>query len=136
MAVKKKTTIAAGKTTTKTKTSKAVNESKVEKKTVAPKATEEKAEIKTMKKEAPKKTKASVVAGKTEKKALKITTHIQYAGKDLTEDDLMKALKADWKARKYKASDIKSLELYVKPEDNKVYYVCNGDAEMTGDIDI
>lgn len=33
-----------------------------------------------------------------------------------------------------KAADLKSVDLYVKPEENKVYYVMNGD--VTGDFDI
>ncbi len=61
--------------------------------------------------------------------------HIQYGGKSLSADDLMKSAKDIWKYDlKRKVGDLKDIELYVKPEENKVYYVMNGD--VTGCFDI
>ncbi len=40
--------------------------------------------------------------------------------------------KKDWTKQKHKISEIKSIELYVKPEDYAVYYVING--EHTGKV--
>ena len=40
---------------------------------------------------------------------------------------MIAAVKKEWTKAKHKISDIKSMELYVKPEDYAVYYVINGD---------
>lgn len=65
----------------------------------------------------------------------KSTLHIQYGGKSLAEEDLIKSAKDVWKYDlKRKVGDLTSIELYVKPEENKVYYVMNGDC--TGSFDI
>ncbi len=61
--------------------------------------------------------------------------HIQFAGKSYSQEDLMKMAKDVWKYDlKQKVGDLASVELYVKPEENKVYYVMNG--EFTGDFSI
>ena len=71
---------------------------------------------------------------KTEEKAevkkpeLKAALHVQFAGKSYAEEDLMKMAKDVWKYDlKQKAGDLVSVELYVKPEENMVYYVMNKD---------
>ncbi len=86
----------------------------VEKKSVAaPNATESK-----------KTTKAAV--SKTAS-TVKTSIRVQYNGKDVSTDDLIKEAKAAWsKETGKKAADLKSLDLYVKPEENMVYYVVNG----------
>ena len=92
------------------------------KKTAAAKKTTDKKE--TVKKEAPAK-----------KAAVKETIHLQYADKEYTSEDLVKIAKDVWKYDlNQKVGDFKTVELYVKPEENKVYYVINGD--VTGDFDI
>ena len=45
---------------------------------------------------------------------------------------MIKKEKKDWTKQKHKISEIKSIELYVKPEDYAVYYVING--EHTGKV--
>lgn len=50
----------------------------------------------------------------------------QFAGKSYTQDEFVKTAKEIWKTElKKKVSDLTSLELYVKPEECKVYYVFN-----------
>ena len=97
-------------------------------KTAAPK-TEEKAEVKkpeVKKPEAPAKKEAVKKAEK--KPELKAALHVQFAGKSYAEEDLMKMAKDVWKYDlKQKAGDLVSVELYVKPEENMVYYVMNKD---------
>ncbi|MBQ2803028.1 MAG: hypothetical protein IJF07_03930 [Lachnospiraceae bacterium] len=85
----------------------------------------EAAKAETVKKETTKKAPAK----KTTKKAeLKSDLHIQFEGKSYSEEDLMKMAKDVWKYDlKQKASDLTSVELYVKPEENMVYYVMNKD---------
>lgn len=106
-----------------------------------------KAEVKTEVKEAPKaaaKKAAKAPAKKTaaakkepanaaepRKKAVKESVSIQFSGKSYTPDDLLKSCKDVWKYDLGgKEEDIKSIELYVKPEENTTYYVING--EVTG----
>lgn len=61
------------------------------------------------------------------KKEMKSEITVQYAGKSYTQDDLMKIAKDVWRFDlKQKAADLVSVELYVKPEENMVYYVFNG----------
>lgn len=66
--------------------------------------------------------------GRKPKKEVKTAVHLQFAGKSYTEEDLMKIAKDVWKYDlKQKAGDLVSVELYVKPEENTVYYVMNKD---------
>ena len=110
---------------------------KTTKKATAKKTTTKKAPAK--KAAAAKKTttKTTTKAAKTpaKKAAVKETLHVQFAGKSYTTDELVKIAKDVWKYDlKQKAGDFKSVELYVKPEENVVYYVINGD--VTGNFAI
>lgn len=69
------------------------------------------------------------------KSAVKETIYLQYLGKEINKDDVMKSVKDIWtKQLKKKVGDLKSVDLYLKPEENAVYYVINGD--VTGSLDI
>ena len=72
----------------------------------------------------------------TAKKAeAKISLEIQYAEKAWTMEDLEKIVRGIWKDElKQKAGDLQGIELYVKPEENKVYYVMNGEHKGSFDI--
>ena len=121
-------------------------EKKVEVKAAEVKAPEVKAEVK---KEAVKKTTAAkkapakkapaakkeTVKKETVKKApaakksvVKEEVNFQFSGKSYTSDDLIRITKDVWKYDlNGKEEDVKSIELYVKPEENTAYYVINGD---------
>lgn len=75
--------------------------------------------------------KASAKKAPAAKKAAapKISLTLQYLGKELTQEAMVEAVKAQWTG-----ADIKTLDLYVKPEDSAVYYVING--ESTGKIEL
>ena len=107
---------AAPTTPVKTETKTAVKE--------AEKAPVAKAEVK-----APVKAEAKKpVAKKTE---LKSEISVQFGGKSYSQEELLKIAKDVWKYDlKQKAADLTSVELYVKPEENMVYYVMN--KETTG----
>ena len=60
--------------------------------------------------------------------------YVQFAGKELLTTELLDQAKKAWEAEGHRASSIKSLELYVKPEDNAAYYVING--KETGKIEL
>ena len=133
----------------KAEPAKAVEKKQTVKKAPAKKATTAKAapaKKETVKKEAPakkapaakaapaKKTPAKK-ATTTKKADVKATVNLQFAGKSYTNDDLIKIAKDVWKYDLgKKAADFKTLELYVKPEESRAYYVING--ETTGSFAI
>lgn len=121
-------------------------EKKVEVRAAEVKAPEVKAEVK---KEAVKKTPAAkkapakkapaakkeTVKKETVKKApaakkpvVKEEVNFQFSGKSYTSEDLIRITRDVWKYDlNGKEEDVKSIELYVKPEENTAYYVINGD---------
>lgn len=127
-------------------------------KTTAPKTEENKAEAKkveapaaavkaeakpvekkeaAVKKETAKKTEAKKAAGrKSAKKAeLKSEIYVQFANKSYVQEDLIKIAKDVWKYDlKQKVGDLTKVELYVKPEEGRAYYVMNKD--FTGSFEI
>ena len=61
--------------------------------------------------------------------------HLQFDGKSYTNDDLIKIAKDVWKYDLgNKPADFKTVDLYVKPEESRAYYVING--EITGSFGI
>ena len=84
---------------------------------------------------AAKKTTTKTTTKTSAKKAAEAEVVLQFAGKEYTNEDLVKIAKDVWKYDlKQKVGDFKSVKLYVKTEENKVYYVINGD--VTGEFDI
>ena len=88
---------------------------KAEAKAEAPKAEEPK-------KETAKKTPAK----RTTAKDIKTSVVVQFAGKEVTEKDLIAAVKKAYTKKGNKVGDIKTIEIYVKPEESAAYYVVNG----------
>lgn len=67
------------------------------------------------------------------KAAIKETVYLQYLGKEISHQDLVKQVKEVWtKQLKKKVGEIKTITLYLKPEENAAYYVVNDD--VTGSI--
>lgn len=101
-----------------------------EKKTETP-AAAVKAVLAPEKKAAEKKSVAKKPAAKksaAKKADLKASVCIQFSGKSYSEEELVKMAKDVWKFDlKQKLSDLVNVELYVKPEENTVYYVMNKD---------
>ena len=66
-------------------------------------------------------------AAKTTKaaNALKETVKIQFGDDEYDFAEIRKAVEADYKSKV--KGRIKSVEIYIKPEDKAVYYVVNGD---------
>lgn len=98
--------------------------------TVKKAAETKKATVKTtaaVKKAAPAKKTAAATVKKT---ATKTNMTLQYDDKSYSTEDLEKIANDVW-VYDYdkKASELKSIELYVKPFENKVYYVFNGDIQ-------
>lgn len=64
---------------------------------------------------------------KTKSKTAKIAFYIQYEGKEMNYDDIVKQIKEIWVSQGNKISHIKNLDIYAKPEERKIYYVINGE---------
>lgn len=100
------------------------------KKAAAKKAPAKKAPVKkeTVKKEAAAKKAPAKKAAPAKKTAPKQVMYFQFSGKSYTQEDLLNICKDVWKYDLGgKEEDFKSVELYVKPEENTTYYVINGD---------
>ena len=63
---------------------------------------------------------------KAEKKEAVQNVYVQFAGKEILTADLAAQVTEKWVALGHRASSIKELNLYVKPEDSAAYYVING----------
>ena len=86
----------------------------------APKAEAKKAE------EPKKETAKKAPAKRTAAKDIKTSVVVQFAGKEVTEKDLIAAVKKAYTKKGNKVGDIKTIEIYVKPEESAAYYVVNG----------
>lgn len=122
------------KTEIKTEVKEPAKKEAAPKKETAKKAPAKKAPAKkattTAKKTTPAK-KATTTAKKatTTKKAAapKETVYLQFAGKSLTSEDLVRMAKDVWVYdMNQKETDFKAVELYVKPEESMAYFVVNG----------
>ncbi len=118
--------MAAKKTTTETEAKKTVAKTTATK-TAAAKTAAKSEEVK----EAPK------AEAKPAKAAKEIKTKIavQFGGKGYETDDFVKMAKDVWTFDlNREVADLKQIDLYVKPEENKVYYVFNGSELGSFDI--
>ena len=106
---------------------------KVEKKPAAKKATATKAKAEKAEKEVKEVAEKKPAAKRTTKKAVKTTLVVQAAGKEVSMEDAIARVKEAWVAAGNKETDVKEIALYVKPEENAIYYVVNGD--VTGRVD-
>ena len=80
---------------------------------------------------APKAEAKKPVARRTKKAAVAAEeVFIQYAGKEFTTKDLVAEVKKAWtEMTGKKEEEIQDIKVYVKTEENKAYYVVNGEAE-------
>ena len=56
---------------------------------------------------------------------MKTSTYVEFQGKQIDEKELVASAKKIWVENGNKASDLKALKLYIKPEENQAYYVFN-----------
>ena len=57
--------------------------------------------------------------------AMKSAFYIEYSGNQVEDKAIVAQAKAIWTQQGNKVKDLTSLNLYVKPEENAVYYVFN-----------
>ena len=116
-------TVKTAEKTVKAAAKKAPAKKEAAKKTVAKTATKAASKAATATKAVAKKAETKVAAKKAD---LKVSQHVQFSGKSYSTDDLVKIAKDVWKYdMKKKVDDIKSINLYVKPEESQVYFVVN-----------
>ena len=89
----------------------------------------------------PKKSETAKKPGRPAKKPaidVKPDVFVQFAGSEYSEADMMKKVVDIWEAEGKKATAIKRVKLYVKPEDGKAYFVINEGLKngSTGAVDL
>ena len=65
---------------------------------------------------------------------MKTSFYVEYAGKQVEEKVVIAKVKELWVADGNKIKDLKTLNLYVKPEENAAYYVIN--ENVSGKIEL
>jgi hypothetical protein len=61
-----------------------------------------------------------------EVKEVKQNVYVEFYGEQIDQAEVIAQAKKIWTDSGKKASDLKKLEIYIKPEDDRVYYVFNG----------
>lgn len=69
---------------------------------------------------------ATKTVKKAAKKDIKVKAFVEYYGKQVEEKDIIARVKKAWTKSGKKVGDIKEMDLYIKPEEDAVYYVING----------
>lgn len=59
------------------------------------------------------------------KKEMKTSLFVEYYGKQVSDKDIVASVKKAWTKSGHKIGEIKTMDLYVKPEEDAVYYVIN-----------
>ena len=74
--------------------------------------------------------KATAKKSAAKKTPIKETVYVQYLGKEINHQDIVKQVKEVWTIQlKKKVGDMKSITIYFKPEENTAYYVINDDVK-------
>ena len=69
-----------------------------------------------------------------EKKTVKKTIYLQYAGKEVSIDEVETSIQENYDAVKKGEDQPEDVKIYLKPEDRKAYYVINCD--YAGEVDL
>ncbi|KZL88393.1 DUF6465 family protein [Clostridium magnum] len=56
---------------------------------------------------------------------MKVAKYLQFQGEEINIESLEKKIKAIWKDAGKLQKDIKTLKIYIKPEESTCYYVIN-----------
>lgn len=135
MATKSKTSAAGSKAnvtpaTTKATAVNATTETKATaNSTVEAKAVEAPAKKAAAKKTATKKatTTAKKTTAKKEAAVINATYVLQFSGKEVVASDILETVKKVWVDKfQGKLEEIKTIEIYIKPEEHRAYFVVNG----------
>lgn len=66
---------------------------------------------------------------------MKSTLYVEFGERQLAEKDIIAKAKALWKENGKKLSELASLNLYIKPEENTAYCVFNDDIKAEFPLD-
>lgn len=66
---------------------------------------------------------------------MKSSMYVEFQGKQLDEKEIVATAKKIWVENGNKASDLKALQLYIKPEENTAYYVFNEEVRGSFSLD-
>lgn len=98
------------------------------------KATAKPAAKKETKPAAKKETKAATKTTAKKEAEVKTTTVVQYQNQEVDMTKVEERVKAQFVSEGHKASDIKAVNIYVKPEEYSAYYVIND--KFSGRVDL
>jgi len=70
-------------------------------------------------------TKAATAAKKTIAKKVDVAFYIQYQGKEISREIILEKIHEEW-IKSHKISELKTLEVYLKVEDDTAYCLVNG----------
>jgi hypothetical protein len=70
----------------------------------------------------------------TKSEAIPKKSYLQYAGKEIDEDNLIERFKFEW-CKEYRINEIKNFKIYYKIEDKKAYFVANGSVTIVIDFE-
>lgn len=74
--------------------------------------------------------KAPAKKAPAKKAEIKTNVLLQFANKEVAEKDIVANVKKAWTAQtKGKIKDIKTIDIYVKTEEHKAYFVVNGESQ-------
>lgn len=71
------------------------------------------------------KNKSTIAKEAAKKEEKKDEVFVQFAGEEYVVEEVMEKAKASYVAEGHRVSAIKSIRLYIKPEERKAYYVIN-----------
>jgi len=54
---------------------------------------------------------------------------VEFDGQQINLEDIQEAIKGSWRSDGNKVKDLKSLQIYYKPQEHKAYYVINGESK-------
>lgn len=66
--------------------------------------------------------------------ATKTSMFVEYHGKQVEDKAIVATVKKAWTEAGHKVGDMKTMDLYIKPEESSVYYVING--TETGKVEL
>lgn len=66
---------------------------------------------------------------------MKSTMYIEYQGNQIDENSVVATAKKIWTDNGNKATDLKKLQVYIKPEENAAYYVFNEEVAGSFQLD-
>ena len=133
---KKNAAAAVNKEAAKKEVKTTVAEETTEKVTAVEKVAEKAAEVKEAVKEKVAEVKETTKAAKAAK-AEKEEFVLEFAGKQITQEEIKKKVKENWtKVQKNKIKDIKTIKVFLQPENSCAYYTINDEGNDSYKIEL